>query len=122
MVDIWDYDDKMSQEEIDKSIDEFIKDKKSSKFDFNFSVILEPYYRTEINKPFLEPFYIFESRLSSLQRYFEYTWRYILEYLSEFKNYNPYDDENEYYQIDAAAFDIRDDMMYEDEIFFQNTI
>jgi hypothetical protein len=54
---------------------------KSRDFDFEAALQLEPAYQP--SERFFEAFYIFASRLGSLQRYFEFSSQYIEAYLAQ---------------------------------------
>ncbi len=93
-----------------------IFDKKNSKFDPLFSIMLPRYY--DPPEYFCEPLYQFSYNLDSLQRYFEYTQRYIEELLKDSdlhlkKNKNI--DQNT-----AEFFDFYGDMNSTDQIYFIN--
>ncbi|MBP2028654.1 methionine synthase II (cobalamin-independent) [Acetoanaerobium pronyense] len=98
----------------EKEIQEIINSKKDSKFNAEFNFLLEPYF--DPGDIFFDFFWEFSYRMQSLQRYFEYTDRFINEYIKNFEKYYVDLEQNNNY---AEEIDLGGEQLLSDKNYFQ---
>ncbi len=107
----------LSPEEAEEKEEKWRTEKRNSQFDPFFHSILKQYFIPEIA---FEPLYDFGFRFGSLQRYFEYTYRYLKEYLDSCHKYLKKLTEDK--QVYAEDVDFYGERFYADEHYLMEIL